>query len=171
MGWPLSEVARMQPRADWMSLLKNLAAALLVNIPILAFACSRVTRLGAAGRNVWLYFILGLWCALQAASLAYGRAAAVLDSRYLDLLIINTVLNIACLLTLVQANAGHLARRTCAAWAGAIALMVAVLAVIWLPRELRERWPYTQQQTINLSAFLATGDRVHLMDKPFRTIP
>ena len=171
MGWPLSEVARMQPKADWISLLKNLAAALLVNLPLLAFALSRAASLGAADRNVWVYFIMGLWCALQAASLAYGRAVAVLDSRYLDFLIINTVLNISCLLGLVQANRSFPDKRASAAWAGAIAIIVAVLAVIWLPRELQERWPYTQQQTTNLSAFLATGDRSHLVDKPFRTIP
>jgi hypothetical protein len=169
MAWPFSEVARMQPRPGW-DLVGNLAAAVLVNIPLLAFAWSR-RCLAAADRSVWIYFLVGLWTVIQAASLAYGRAVAVLDSRYLDILIINTILNVACLLSLVQANVGYPIRHAAAAWASAIAAMVTVLAAIWLPRELRERWPYTQQQAINMSAFLVTGDKAHLADKPFRTIP
>ena len=172
MAWPLSEVARMPPRAGWDLLLKNLVAAVLVNLPVLAFVASRAKHLGTADRSVWIYLLIGLWTALQAASLAYGRAVSVLDSRYLDLLIINAILNVACLLRLMQANAGWPSRYAATAWGTAFALMVAVLSVFWIPREIREWWwPYTQQRAVNLSAFLATGDKTHLTEKPVRAIP
>jgi hypothetical protein len=168
MAWPLSEIARLQPRTGW-DVVKNLTAAMLVNIPILAFAWSHAKHLDTADRSVWIYLLIALWSTAQAASLAYGRAPSILDSRYLDILIINTILNVACLLRLLQVKPDY--AKISAAWGFAIAVMVAVLAIVWLPRELQEWRTYTQQHTINLSAYLATGDKSHLADKPFRTIP
>jgi hypothetical protein len=173
MAWPLSEMARMPPRAGWDLLLKNLVAAVLVNLPVLAFVASRAKHLGTTDRSAWIYLLIGLWAtAMQAASLAYGRAISVLDSRYLDLLIMNAILNVACLLRLVQVNIGWPSRYAATTWGTAFAVMVAVLSAFWLPREIREWWwPYTQQRTVNLSAFLATGDKTHLTERPIRAIP
>jgi hypothetical protein len=166
MAWPFSELARLQPRAGW-DLVRNLAAAVLVNIPVLAFAWRHARRLDAADRSTLIYFLVGLWTATQAASLAYGRAAAVLDSRYLDLLAINVVLNVACLLSLVHAKAGYPIKRAGTAWVGAIVLMATALALVRLPREVLEWSDITRQKTINISRFLATGDNAYLTNKPY----
>ncbi len=93
------------------------------------------------------------------------------DSRCLDLLTINIVLNIACLLNLMQVKTSLRIKRAATAWTAAILVLATVLALVRLPREILERWHYTQQQTINLSAFLATGDSGHLLAKPSQTIP
>jgi hypothetical protein len=170
MAWPLSALARLQPRAGW-DLLPNLATAVLVNIPVISFVWNRARWLDPGDRTAWIYLLVGLWTATQAAALAYGRAVSVLDSRYLDLLAINVVLNVACVLSLVHGNAGFPVRCAATTWVAAIVLIVTALALIRLPREALDWWHHTQEQTINISGFLATGDSAHLTDKPFRAIP
>jgi hypothetical protein len=171
IAWPLSvPVARFRPPAGW-ALLLNLAAAVLVNIPILTFTWTRARHHAGDRNTIWTYLLVGLWTAVQAASLAYGRAGGVLSARYLDLLTMSIILNLACLLKLVHLNVGYPINRAATAWGMAIVAIVTVLSFVRLPREVLERWHYTQQQTSNISAFLATGDSAHLIEKPLLAIP
>jgi hypothetical protein len=173
MAWPLSvSVARLQPPVAW-ALLLNLVAAVLVNMPMLAFAVTCARRWRAADRNTtWTYLVIALWTVMQAASLAYGRASNVIAARYLDLLIMSTILNVACLLNLTHLTEQYpIIRRTASAWGIAMIAMVLVLAFVQLPREVLRRWHYTQQQTANMSTFLATGDGALLAESLPMTIP
>jgi hypothetical protein len=164
MGWPPSAVTQLKPLADW-GLPLNLVSAVFVNIPVLAFAWTHVRRLSVADRSVWIYLLIGIWTAMQAASIAYGRAVGVLWPRYLDILMIGIILNVACLLTLLQQNVGQPTKRAAAAWAIAMVATV-IVGSAFLPRQFAALWQHRQQQTINTSAFLATGDQAHLSNKP-----
>jgi hypothetical protein len=169
MAWPFSSAARMRLQPG--ETLSLVLAALVINLPALSFAATHVARLRTADRSVWIYFLIGLWTAMQAAAIAYGRATGVQASRYSDILVVNLTLNVACLLYLVKFNKANLTKYATLVWATAVVVMVTMVSRAQLLREIPDKWRATQQETLNTSAFLATGDIAHLTDKPLLAIP
>jgi hypothetical protein len=121
------------------------------------------------------WFLLGLlaWVFGQALATAYGRAAVVLSSRYLDLLAIGILANFACLLWFLDRVMGR--KR----------LVVGVAIALWLgwvAFGMYRQWPTMKAeiehkrqiglaQQANVMGFLRTGDKSYIDDKPYLDTP
>lgn len=168
-SWPLSWPGNFGAHNVWRHFALNLAGTLFVNVPLLCvlyFAAKRDDDHQRLDRLA----TFGVWVFLQTASLAYGRATDVHASRYLDVIVVGVVINVACLLYLVQSTAHRHVQRTAAGWLSIVIVSV-VYAGLKVPPFVMERWRQTQQQTVNTKAFLATGDQTNLTGKPYLDIP
>ena len=117
--------------------------------------------------------MLGFWSLLQTLTTAYGRASGVLSPRYLDLYAV------CILVSLVSWPAvfGSLpARRR---WVGRFVMALWVVSMLGglaslrpqLEAQLSEKRQQSEIQLKNTAAFLASGDRQNLLNKPFLALP
>lgn len=170
-SWPFSPFEMRIPGPAFLRLIATLLSALIVNAPLIAVFLLAVRGGNGDDRVLAGYIVIGIWVLLQSASLAHGRAAGVLASRYLDLIVVGVVANVACLLYLVSRVLDVRMRKVAIAWVIAVIGVTVLLAFATLPQNVNERALHGRKQTANLSAFLATGDVAHLKDKPYLEIP
>jgi hypothetical protein len=118
----------------------------------------------------WLLLALTGWIMLNAASVAYGRAAVSITTRYLDLFEIGLLVDVACFLYLVSAYLALWRRRQLIAvafalWPIPILTGTTLTVVKHSLRDLAEQGEHAKAQTENLRIYLATGDIGVLQNK------
>ena len=159
LAWPIS--------ADVFS-------ALIVNLPALAFVGVMLWKRPPALDRKWFLVALALWMLVQTASIAYGRAADVRRSRYLDLFAIGILVNFACSISIAQGQIGKRYRWIIpgtAIWAGTILMSLGVYAGRHIPAAVAAERDTRLVQEINTRAYLVSGDFRQLKDQPFLHIP
>ena len=124
----------------------------------------------------WIFVVLTAWIVLQAAALAYGRAAAPVVARNLDVIIVGLPLNAACLLYLLETSGTwHLRRRLAigavAVWFVPILVGSSLAVFKQAARDIREKREFGRVETENLRAYLDSGDIRILENRPFMQIP
>jgi len=145
-------------------------------LPTAALAAGYVRSRGLRGEDDRVLLGLGAWTLMHAAAIALARGArgAGPASRYMDILAVGLVVNIAAALALTRRVAPphrhRLARAALAAW-----LLVPGIAGFELLRtELRHvqgNAALLLQQVRNVRRYIATDDMSTLRDKPFQHIP
>jgi len=148
--------------------------ALIVNAPVIVVLIRVIRQRPSRTDYAWTLLGLVFWLGMQWLSLAYGRARYPGNSRYIDILILGPVLNVAALAWLTQ-SARQENRRTISrvALPAFILALVAAVAVL-TPASLRDaatRGEHFNRQTANLAAYLKTGDISHLENKPRLDVP
>jgi hypothetical protein len=150
-------------------------SAILIHAPAWLTTIDVVTRRPAVGDRRWLLVALTGWVALQAAAIAYGRAAGPTASRYLDLLAIGLPVNAACLLLFWRASAKPWLRRLAVvvgvAWLLLVFCGLTLYIVGYAQAEIATEQALGQDRTKNLRAYLDTGDIGALENNPFPHIP
>jgi hypothetical protein len=144
--------------------------ALVMWLPVGLLLVSLLPRLSRTTELERLTVALGIWVALNAAAVAYGRGAALLpERRYLDFLSLGVVANAAALMAwLDRAASGSTARRVAR---GALAgwLVFAVVGVDRLAgqslRDLAVWRPYFAAHAANVKRFVVTGDLAEFTSK------
>ncbi|MDP1666455.1 MAG: hypothetical protein Q8L79_15190 [Methylobacter sp.] len=117
--------------------------------------------------------VMTLWLFGQFVSIAYGRAAGITSSRYLDLFAIGLVLNFSVLIVLLNhAKTQHKLR-----YGLGIAVWLATVAIGFnmsagkLSADLQIKAREGLEQEKNVRAYLCSGDIAHLQNKPFLFTP
>jgi len=147
---------------------------LIVQIPLLVL----VLRIFFSRKLVSapsLVFLIGMaiWLFGQAFSIAYGRAASPLASRYLDIFIIGLILNFFAMIVFIENVKPSLKKS------------LKLIAVIWCSliflgfylyssrfiQELSFKMASGKEQEKNLRAYLCSGDPTYLQNKPYLDIP
>jgi len=149
-------------------------ATILRNGPVVVFLAWVLWKRPPAKDALWLLAAFGLWALVQVASLAYGRAAGSLASRYTDLLAIGVFANLLCLIALHAIRPGGwrwIITPLAAVWATAV-----LAALVWhvgkpLPDVLAQKRATGLAQETNVRQFIVTGDRAHLEGKPPLHVP
>jgi hypothetical protein len=116
---------------------------------------------------------MGLWLFGQFASMAYGRAASVTASRYLDIFAVGLVINFSVLLILLaNSNKLHQIRYRVVAviWLLAVAISF-VMSAGQLAEDLRTKAKQGLEQEKNVRAYICSGDIADLKGKEFLYIP
>jgi hypothetical protein len=168
MSWPAATGVTFLPMLVIFAVVTQ-APAWLTSIMVVR------SRPGISDR-VWLFAAMTVWAVLQAATVAYGRGAASITARYLDLYSIGLLVNAACLFYLVSSHYAFRRQRRLALAALAVWLLP-VLTGITLTvakhtiRDLAEKREIGRAETENLRAFLETGDVRALENKPELQIP
>ena len=154
----------------------QLPCAILINAPA-AVASFRVIRqkLPLTDR-LWLLPALAGWAVLQIAAIAYGRASGTYAARYFDLYLIGTLVNGASLIYLLREfrDSWLRERRGSAAVALWLLLVVPGSATLVVWQSIHSLPPFAEAgraETENMRAFLATGDRRMLENKPRLDVP
>ncbi len=150
--------------------------AILVHAPAWLTSIDLIRLRPALTDRRWLLVALTGWVALQAAEIAYGRAASSTESRYLDVFAIALLVNFACLLNLLSATRDLRLLH----WFASGTIVLWLLLVLFgsaknvftrhIP-ELEHEREQARDQTQNLRAFLETGDIKTLENKAFLAIP
>ena len=159
LGWPVSS---------------DVFAAIIVNLPALVFVGVMLWKRPPALSRKWFLLALIVWTLAQTAIIAYGRAAAVRSSRYLDLFAIGILVNFACSISIVQGHSGKRYGWTilgAAIWAGTVLICLGVYAGRHIPAALSAKRDIGLAQEFNTRAYLASGDLKHLKDKPYLHVP
>lgn len=152
----------------------NSLSALIRNVPGLALAgCMLWSRPPAHDRR-WFLLALVAWTVGQAVSIAYGRAVGNRSSRYLDLFAVAVLVNLACLLALVQDHIGKrrswiLAGGTL--WTGIMLIALGVHVGTRLPAALAMKRDIGLAQELHTKHYLQTGDFDHLQNKTHLHVP
>jgi hypothetical protein len=163
VGWPLSSGVR---------------GAAFLWLPV-ALVAHDVGRRRTATRFELIGLGMAAWVILQSASIAYsrGNGLSTLPSRYLDILVLGLLANLAFALARLSSRLGSGAALS-AASAPAFALLVfGTAAVVGLRDQSRQELSYAEDmdraaklQTQHLRAFVAQGDPA-LLDVPPRELP
>ena len=124
----------------------------------------------------WLLLALTGWIMLNAATVAYGRAAVSVTARYLDLFEIGLLVDVACFLYLVSAYPALWRRRQLIAvafalWPIPILTGTTLTVVKHSLRDLADQGEHAKAQTENMRTYLATGDIRLLQNKAELDIP
>ncbi|MEP9366142.1 hypothetical protein [Xanthobacter sp. VNH20] len=151
-------------------------APFLVHAPMVWFTVRVVQERRPLSDPAWLCIGIAGWIGMQELSLAYGRAPAVLGSRYFDLINILLMTNFIAVATLLKERVNATVRRPpglafAAAWLLIIAMGVGYQAMNAMPAGLMIRAQTGKIQVENVRQYLATGDIAHLKDKPFLQVP
>lgn len=152
----------------------NFIAALIRNLPAMILAGFIVWKRPPANDGRWFLVALFVWGLGQAVSIAYGRAAVSLSSRYLDLFAIAILINFVCLILIARDYIGQrrgLAIAVVAIWTAAVLLSLGLYVGKRVPAELAAKRATGLAQEINMRNYLATGDVTALKDKPYLNIP
>ena len=158
-GWPVSN---------------NLIGAFICNLPLLVIIIMAFRRIPKVGDIRWLLYGLIIWVVAQAVSIAYGRAAAPLASRYRDLFAILIFINFGCLLYILH---HHLSKWKSwiavgsIAWISCILISLTRYSAYHLPEEINWKRDISSKEEMNTKNYLASGDINYLKDKPFLEIP
>ncbi|WP_221364349.1 hypothetical protein [Sphingomonas jinjuensis] len=143
-GWPLRGI---------------IVAPIVLNAPVLLLLWRLVRDKVEPRDAAWRLIAIAAWLALQCASLAYGRAAAAVMSRYLDLLALGVIVNAAALVRLsADAAAGRAQVAATAGWTAIVAALLALSAAVTLPRFYLLDRAAAQSRTEALSLFIRTDD-------------
>jgi hypothetical protein len=165
-SWPIA-------KAGWPVLLRALTAVGLY-LPVIVLAARLLRRRAAIGDRLWLVVAIAGWVVLQMLSFIYGRGVTVLQSRYMDVLLLGPLVNAAALLCLQRDGAAPRLRAATAVtciWLAALVIGLGQKALSYIPADLAWRRETTAAQTENLKRYLATGDVSALADKPLFHIP
>jgi hypothetical protein len=159
LGWPMSS---------------GLFSAVVRNLPGLVFIIMLLRERPAANDKRWFILAIIVWSLGQSLSIAQGRAAGSLSSRYLDLFAVGILINFVCLISLFRSN--YFSKRgvmglATFGWSGLIFISLASLVHNSVMHELEFKRTCSQQEEINTRNYLASGDFNHLKDKPFLYIP
>jgi len=159
LSWPLS--------GSW-------ANSLLRNLPVVILGGWVIRHRPPATDKIWFFVTLAFWMGGQALSIAYGRTATVLSSRYLDLFAIGVLINFACLLWLGRNYLRQHSRivvSIMSIWIIAIASALGTNVMTDSFNVLPDKKFIGMAQETNTRAFLLDGDFTHLKNKPHGTIP
>jgi hypothetical protein len=151
-------------------------SAALVYLPLLILFGIACVRRSAVADPVWMGLAVGLWVAVQLASIAYGRAIFVTSSRYLDLALVGLIVNFAAACRFAgQRPAKKTYDLVPSAltwlWLFLIAYFLINTATFRLPIEIPDKKETNRFQTENVRAFLKTDDPAVLTNQPFLHIP
>ncbi|MBK7960854.1 MAG: hypothetical protein IPK04_06395 [Bdellovibrionales bacterium] len=97
-----------------------------------------------------------LWTLGTAVSMAYARASGPTASRYLDVIAVSIIINLACFfppLTFL--------------WVALVVTSLGLKTFNHVPRELLVKRQASYKQEINVRNFMTSGDPSDLQDKPF----
>ncbi len=152
----------------------SIFSVIIRNFPALIFAGILLYELPSVLDKKWFLFGLVVWSLGQSISVAYGRAAVNLSSRYLDLFAIGIFINFACLLFVSQYHSQKIRNITSAGiglWITIICVFLSVSALKDLPEHLTTKRNEGLAQEINVRNYLITGDTSHLVGKTLLDIP
>lgn len=152
----------------------DLISVVVRNLPIALFIFYIFKIRPAATDSKWFLFALCLWSVSQVALIAYARTAGVLAPRYKDLHAIPVIINLACLLLLIQSYTGnwrHFIRMAGIAWIVIVSVSICNNGLKYLPDELASKHDWDLRSEANTANFIATGDINHLKGKPDNSIP
>jgi hypothetical protein len=150
--------------------------AILIHAPAWLTSIDVIRARPEVADRRWLLVAMAIWETLQAASVAYGRAATSITARYLDLFMIGLLVNAACLFYLLSAYPAFQRRRRLFVLAAAVWLLPVLVGTTLtivnhsLP-DLAEKRDLGKAETENLRAYLDTGDIRVLQNKPDLQIP
>jgi hypothetical protein len=141
-------------------------------IPMLVFIVWQLFNWHVSRYMTWFTFSMCLWVIGQIMSIAYGRAAGGLASRYLDVFSVGLIVNFVCIL-LLKENCKVLVnffKYFLVFWLlfvihGFVKTTPGVIA------DLQEKQYIGGEQEKNVRAYLASEDSSHLENKPFLHIP
>ncbi len=159
LGWPFSYRVYMAP---------------IVYLPALILIGVLVWKRPPARDHTWFLLALVLWAFAQDATIAFGRAGMIENSRYLDLYSIGVLASCACAVWLAQdrTEKKYAWRIPAAAiWAAAILVSLATWTARRVPVQLAEFHTSKLAQEANTRAYVHTGDFKHLQDKPPFHVP
>ncbi|MBV8837579.1 MAG: hypothetical protein JO000_13640 [Alphaproteobacteria bacterium] len=165
-SWPVS-------KTSW-PLLALVPIALGLYAPVMLLAWRLVAARAPVRDSRWLLVALAGWSALQLLAFVYGRGAAVLQSRYYDILMLAPLVSAAALLCAQQESAARWRRAATAfacVWFAAVIIGFGQKALDDLPTELQWRQQTSEAQTRNLKTYLASGDFGALQNKPELDVP
>jgi hypothetical protein len=139
----------------------------------------RGSALDQPARLRWeLVLAAGIWVLAQAAAASYARGLHGLPpaSRYQEIFGFGLLVNLAAVLCLVEAAAIEPRRRLLASslatgWIAAAVAGLAGLSIQNFQIDLPQKWDLSRQQQENTRAYVATGDKQYLLNRPFLTIP
>ncbi|MGC4035401.1 MAG: hypothetical protein QM764_05520 [Chitinophagaceae bacterium] len=159
LGWPVSA---------------GFFATLITIFPSFIFMVMVLRKPPQANDSKWFLVALILWSFGQALSLAYGRAAIYLASRYLDLSAINLLVNFSVLILIIQKwQINHPIRGAAivAGWALIILVSLCRKGLKILPDDLEAKRRTSKIQESNTHNYLSTGDTSFIKSKPQLDIP
>jgi hypothetical protein len=179
---PYHATLKAQNFADFISALMKVSAwpvnlsyvAFIVQAPIICFAFLFFTRKEWRTQSSYLYLIaVGGWVLAQFLTISYGRFSFALSSRYLDLFAVGLVVNFAALLIFYDKAVSERKKLI------KIALFIWLLIIIAgmstrLPtifNELKLKSFESLQQEQNVRAYLCTGNKSYLINKPLQHVP
>lgn len=139
-------------------------APLLLNAPTIALLVATLRRHRPIEALEWRLVAMLGWVELQCASLAYGRAAAAVMSRYLDVLALGVLLNLVALVVLLASQARRYSL-VAAGWTALVAGALVVTAAVTIPRSYLLDADAARSRTQSLQRFVATGD-ARAFDRP-----
>jgi hypothetical protein len=159
LGWPVAD---------------NVLSVIIRNLPIGIFVFIVLRKYRLATNMQWFLFALCVWSIGQALSIAYGRAAGPMSSRYKDLHIIPVFINFACLIAIAQANFDQWRRYAImgfAFWTAIVLASVGRKGFKDLPDELAMKRKWNQAEERNTKNYIATGNINYLINKPEMDVP
>jgi hypothetical protein len=144
---------------------------IFLHAPMLVLSASVVRDRPGIGDVRWVFVCLWLWLGLQYLSLAYGRAAGVTASRYLDMLLIGLVLNFAALAHLIRDRHSYQAAVIVSTWILVVSVGCGHEAILKALPGIVARQEVNAIEIHNVRSYLTTGDVSFLTDKPLFHIP
>jgi hypothetical protein len=149
-------------------------SAFIVQAPIVCFTISFLTSKDWRVSKSYLYLVaIGGWVFAQFLTITYGRFSFSLSSRYLDLFAVGLVINFAVLLIFYEKASSErkkLLKIALFIWLLIIfAGMFAKLPTIF--NELKLKRFESIQQEQNVRAYLCTGSKSYLLNKPLQHVP
>jgi hypothetical protein len=153
--------------------IQNKLGVVIIQIPLLFFMLKIYLKPIYRTPVNFFIFAMGLWLLGQFASMAYGRAATVTSSRYLDIFAIGLAINFSVLLILLtNSNKPHQIRYR-------VGMVIWLLAVSFgfamsagqLAEDLRTKAKQGLEQEKNVRAYICSGDIADLKGKEFLYIP
>jgi hypothetical protein len=142
---------------------------LLLHLPLLMVLVRFLREAKTLDPARWVFLAFAVWIGLQMASIAYGRAIGPTSSRYLDITMLLLVLDYVAV-RILSKDFPRYANGLAAIWIGAAAIGIGAVAPTYFASSAeRGRQAFIQYQ--NVSAYLATGDKAHISNKPFLLVP
>lgn len=149
-------------------------AALFVQSPIICLTFLVLTQKEWRKSSSYLYLIaVGGWVFAQFITISYGRFSGSFSSRYLDLFAVGLIINFASLLIFYERlslGRKKLWKFILLSWPFIIFIaMFSRLPTIF--NELKLKNFESSQQEKNVRAYLCTGNKSYLMNKPSQHVP
>lgn len=158
-GWPMSD---------------SLLAAIICNLPALVFIIGVIKNRSSLNDSRVFLFGLTIWVIIQGMSIAYGRAATPLASRYRDLYAILLLANFACMLY-IAANYFKKWRKWVAiaggVWAAVVLFSLGLYGFNRIPDEIDGKRRMSVIEEENTRNYIATQDTNYIKNKPLWEIP
>ena len=139
-------------------------------LPVLVYVGRTAPQPALRDGCFWTVVGLALWCGAVAAALGYGRAPAPVESRYTVFLVLEPLLNLACLLRLMKLHSNTAPTVAFAlGWAGV--LMFALLhRVPDLAAGIANKRHFDTMASASVASYLRTGDMAALR-RPGASLP